>query len=359
MSERGPDRDRCGDKRLFILPALASFETLRFLCVTCHAATKIIIDYIMSKILKSKRIAIVGTGAIGGYYGARLAQSGLDVTFLLRSDYETVSEHGFHVESVAGDFQLTEVACARESREIGAVDLVIIAWKATSNKHYEEVIRPLLHEHTQILTLQNGLGNCEALADLFGAHRVFGGLCFVCVNRISAGEIRHTASGLVRVGEYLPDGLTDHDGRLESLVEGLREGGIDCRGVKNLEHAQWMKLVWNIPFNGLAISEGGVDTQALLAMPGMEARVRRLMAEVQAVAAAMGYVIEDSVIDQQVAVTRTMKAYRPSSMIDYVEGREVEVDAIWREPLRRARNLGVEVPEIAKLLAEIENRLEN
>ena len=143
------------------------------------------------------------------------------------------------------------------------------------------------------------------------------------------------------------------------LVASLRDGGINCRGVENLECAQWTKLVWNIPFNGLAISEGGVDTQALLATPGMEERVRRIMAEVQAVAAALGHLIEDSFIEQQVTVTRTMNAYRPSSMIDYVEGREVEVDAIWREPLRRARELGVDVPEIARLLVEIESRLKN
>ncbi len=309
----------------------------------------------MSKSVKSKRIAIVGTGAIGGYYGARLAEAGQEVTFLLRSDYEYVSQHGFNVESVAGGFQLPEVACARDSADIGPVDLVVIAWKATSNRHYEKVIRPLLHEDTQILTLQNGLGNCEALAELFGARRVFGGLCFVCVNRISAGQIRHTASGQVRVGEYQPDGSD----RLADLVASLRDGGIDCRGVDNLECAQWTKLIWNIPFNGLAISEGGVDTQALLAIPDMEGRVRRIMAEVQAVAASLGHVIEDSFIEQQVTVTRTMNAYQPSSMIDYVEGREVEVDAIWREPLRRARKLGVSVPEITRLLGEIDSRLKN
>jgi 2-dehydropantoate 2-reductase len=83
------------------------------------------------------------------------------------------------------------------------------------------------------------------------------------------------------------------------------------------------------------------------------------MAEVQAVAASLGHVIEDSFIEQQVTVTRTMNAYQPSSMIDYVEGREVEVDAIWREPLRRARKLGVSVPEITRLLGEIDSRLKN
>lgn len=300
-----------------------------------------------------KRIAIVGTGAIGGYYGARLAQSGLDVNFLLRSDFEHVSEHGLNVESVAGDFRLPKVQCARETAEIGPVDLVIVAWKTTSNHLAESVIQPLLDDETKILTLQNGLGNCEWLAKLFGVERLFGGLCFICSNRVAPGEIRHTASGQIRVGEFQPDGSD----RLQKLVSLLSGGGINCRAVKNLEHAQWMKLVWNIPFNGLAISEGGVDTQILLQTPGMENRVRSIMSEVQAVAAALGHEIENSFIDQQIEVTRTMAAYRPSSMIDFVEGREVEVDAIWREPLHRAQRLGIEVPLIAELLVEIESRL--
>lgn len=298
---------------------------------------------------------MVGVGAIGGYYGGRLAQAGMDVAFLLRSDFESISQDGLNVESIAGDFRIQNVTCVRDSREMGPVDLVVIAWKTTSNSHYREVISPLLHDDTQILTLQNGLGNTEALAALFGAHRVFGGLCFICANRVAPGEIRHTASGQVRVGEYQPDGSE----RLRDLVAFLVDGGIHCRAVENLEQAQWSKLVWNIPFNGLAISEGGVDTQVLLDTPGVEDRIRRLMSEVQSVAAALGHQIEDSFIDQQIAVTRTMKAYRPSSMIDYIEGREVEVDAIWREPYRRACELGVSVPEIERLLREIESRLEN
>lgn len=302
-----------------------------------------------------RRVAVVGAGAIGSYYGARLAQAGCPVTFLLRSDYDVVSRQGLRVESIAGDIQLAEVNCAVDSQEIGPVDLVLVAWKTTSNAAYRDVIEPLLGQNTEILTLQNGLGNCELLAEIFAGHKVYGGLCFVCVNRISAGHIRHTASGQIRVGAFDAE---DAEG-LSDLVEFLAAGGIDCKPVGNLEKAQWMKLVWNIPFNGLAISEGGVDTEVLLKIPGMEARIHRLMEEVQAVAAALGHTIENDFLDQQIKVTRTMNAYRPSSMIDYVEGREVEVDAIWREPLRRAERLKVDVPEIAKLLRQIESRLED
>lgn len=304
-----------------------------------------------------KRIAIVGSGAVGGYYGARLAQAGLDVHFLLRSDYEYVKREGWSIQSIHGDIRLPSVQCACSSEEIGPVDLVIIAWKTTANPHYREVVEPLLGEKTLILSLQNGLGNTEELARLFGGWRVFGGLCFVCINRTSPGHLCHSASGMIRLGEF-----ESHQGgvsrRLESMVGLLRGAGIDAHAVEDLKKAQWMKLVWNIPFNGLAISEGGMDTGQLLARPGMESRIRKLMEEVQAVAGAMGYSIGDDFLDQQMAVTRPMKAYRPSSMIDYLEGREVELDSIWREPLLQARAMGVKTPEMERLLDEIEQRLE-
>lgn len=307
-----------------------------------------------------KRVAVVGAGAVGSYYGAKLARVGVDVTFLLRSDYRHVAEHGMQITSVAGDFRLAEVKCETSTEAIGPVDLVIIAWKTTSNRHYREVLAPLVGEDTRILTLQNGLGSAEQLARLFGAGRVFGGLCFVCINRLGPGRIDHSASGMIRLGKHLEKQreLTEPEAAgLRELADCLASAGIQCEPVESLERAQWMKLVWNIPFNGLAIAEGGVDTRALLATDGMERRVRAVMLEVRAVAAAIGHDIPRAFIENQIEVTRPMQAYRPSSMIDYVEGREVEVDSIWREPLRRAKLHGVPTPEIERLLAGIEERL--
>ena len=303
------------------------------------------------------RIAIVGSGAVGGYYGARLAEAGLDVHFLLKTDYEYVRDHGWSIESVDGDIKLPSVKCAKTSEEIGPVDLVIIAWKTTANVHYQRVVTPLIGEHTEILSLQNGLGSTEELARIFGGWRVFGGLCFVCINRTAPGQLCHSAAGLIKVGAF-ESGAGTVSERLAALVEMLNSSGINARAVPELEKAQWMKLVWNIPFNGLAIAGRGLDTEKLLAQPGAEDRIRKIMYEVRAIAGALGYAVTDDFLDQQIEITRPMKAYRPSSMIDYMEGREVEVDAIWRQPLLKARVLGVNTPEIERLLAEIEQRIE-
>ena len=300
-----------------------------------------------------KTFAIVGAGAVGSYYGGRLAAAGNDVSFLLRADYDAVKSNGLRVESIDGDFSLAEVSCARTAEEIGPVDVVIVAWKATSNEFAEEVLTPLLHEETLILSMQNGLGNLEHFGSLFGMERMLGAMCFVCLNRIESGFIRHTGGGMITIGEAL-GGATD---RLRDLAAIFEQAGIECRVSPDFVESQWRKLVWNVPFNGLCITEGGIDTGVLLAMPDGEARVRELMREVQAVARALGYEIEDEFLEMQIERTYPMKDYRPSSMIDFVKGLPVEVEAIWGEPLLCARAAQVEIPRLVELDAEIRKKV--
>lgn len=301
-----------------------------------------------------KSVAVVGSGAIGLYYGGRLAAAGEDVSFLTRSDYDALSKRGLKVDSVHGDFKLPQPKVFLTPEEIGPVDLVIVAWKATANDHLAEVLPPLLHAGTQVLTLQNGLGNCERIAEITGADRVLGGLCFVCINRIEPGLVRHSAGGRVAIGEWRP-GLP---GRAEEIAARFKAADIPGVAVENLEQSQWEKLVWNVPFNGLSVAEGGVTTDVLLSSAVTEAEIRALMAEVISAARALGLPLTDDLIGFNVERTRPMGPYRTSSMIDFLEGREVEVGPIWQEPLRRAKEAGVSMPHLEQLVARIGRRLE-
>lgn len=300
-----------------------------------------------------KSVAIVGSGAIGLYYGGRLAAAGEDVRFLTRSDFDAISRDGLTVESAHGDFRLAGVNACRTPEEIGPVDLVIVAWKATANHLLPAVLPPLLHPGTQVLTLQNGLGNCESIAEIVGPERALGGLCFVCINRISPGLVNHSAGGRMTIGEMLPD----ETGRAAELERRFKAAKIQAVAVANLEKSQWEKLVWNIPFNGLSVAEGGVTTDVLLASAETERELRVLMAEVIAAANARGLGLGDELVDFNIDRTRPMGPYRTSSMIDFVEGREVEVSPIWREPLRRATEAGIAMPRLEILLERIEARL--
>ena len=195
------------------------------------------------------KIAVVGPGAVGSYYGAKLARAGHEVHFLLRSDYEQVRRHGVRIISPEGDFNVRP-KCARTPQEIGRADLVLIALKATVNHLFPELLPPLVHSSTALLTLQNGLGNEEALAAIFPVEQIMGGLCFVCLNRIEPGVVHHMAHGKVMLGEFQrwPEPRT-HD-----IASAFRNAGIPCSVHDNLEKAHWEKLVWNIPFNGLGVA---------------------------------------------------------------------------------------------------------
>lgn len=298
-----------------------------------------------------RTVAVVGSGAIGLYYGARLARAGHDVRFLMRSDFEAVSRAGLTVESIHGDFVLPQVGAFRTAEEIGPVDLVIVAWKATANDQLAMVLPPLLHAETDVLTLQNGLGNCERIAAVAGAERVLGGLCFVCINRIAPGNVVHSAGGRISIGEWISSG----NARPERLERQFKAADVPAVAVPNLEKAQWEKLVWNIPFNGLSVAEGGVTTDFL--MENSEPELRALMAEVIAAGRAQGLDLDDELIDLNIERTRPMDAYRTSSMIDFVEGREVEVGPIFAEPLRRGQEAGVAMPRLVDLLRRIRERL--
>src|SRR5258706_11804102 len=147
------------------------------------------------------KVAVVGCGAVGSYYGAKLSRAGQQLHFLLRSDYDVVRRRGVAIRSPAGDFHVTP-KCARDPKEIGPADLVLIALKTTANHAFSDLIPPLVGPATAVLTLQNGLGNEEQLAKIVPPEQILGGLCFVCLNRIEPGLIHHIDHGTVVLGEF-------------------------------------------------------------------------------------------------------------------------------------------------------------
>ena len=207
------------------------------------------------------RIAVVGSGAIGSYYGAKLAYSVSEVHFLMRGDLSEVREKGLYVRGRRENFRVAKVNCYNSTKEIGPCDLVLVAVKAISNADLVDLVPPLLHERTMLLTLQNGLGNEEFLAEHFGAERVLGGLCFICLSRVSRTEIERYDYGHIVIGEY---GRKPSE-RTHAIASQFSACGIKCSVTEDLALEHWRKLVWNIPFNGLSILAGGVDTAAILA----------------------------------------------------------------------------------------------
>lgn len=293
------------------------------------------------------KIAIVGSGAIGLYYGALLQLSGEAVAFLMRSDLEVARKNGIRVKRASDELALEKVDAFGTTGEIGECDLVVIAMKATGNGSLADLLPPLVGKKTRLLTLQNGLGNDRLLAELFPANQIFGGLCFVCLNRIAPAVVENFLPGSVIIGPRDPE---DAEAGKE-LVDLFARAGVKTGFEPNLKLALWKKLVWNVPFNGLSVAAGGVATDAIVESPELCEEARQLMLEVIAAAKTFGFDFGAGFEDYQVKLTRRMGAYRPSSMIDFVEGRPVEVEAIWGEPLRQARAAGVAMPKLEMLYA--------
>lgn len=316
------------------------------------------------------KIAVVGCGAVGSYYGAMLSRAGQDVHFLLRSDYDVVRRHGVSIKSPKGDFNARPHA-ARTPEEIGLCELVIIAIKTTANRELPRLLAPLVGPHTAVLTLQNGLGTEEALAKFMPPAQILGGLCYVCLNRIAPGVIQHLDQGLIVLGEFQrwPEPRT-HD-----IASRFKHAGISCKVSDQLAAAHWEKLVWNIPFNGLGVASA-VGYEAVIAAPPVlppplqpclttnqlldrgkwETRVRELMHEVIAVARARGHALDPALAGKMIERTRPLGAYKASTLLDFERGQALELESLFLEPLRQAQDAGIATPILAGL-SEILRRL--
>jgi 2-dehydropantoate 2-reductase len=293
------------------------------------------------------KIAIVGTGAIGSFYGGKLAYHGCDVHFLVRSGVAKIKQSGLRIRGRKENFHVTRVQAYKTTDAIGPCDVVMIALKATNNEALLRLIPPLLHSGTILLTLQNGLGNEDFLVRHFAAHPVLGGLCFICLNRISPGLIEHLDYGYLTIGEF----AGAPESRARAIVRGFQESGVVCRLVDNLMQERWAKLVWNIPFNGLTIAAGGITTQDILHDDSLHSAALALMNEVIDGAKSCGYNLPGDVAAEHMKRTKTMGAYKPSTLLDFEAGRALEVEAIWGEPLRRARAGGTAMPRLEQLYA--------
>ncbi len=301
------------------------------------------------------RVAVIGSGAVGCYYGARLAEAGHEVHFLMRRDYDAVAAHGLRIVSKDGDLHLGRPSIAREASAIGPVDWVVCALKATAIEEARALVAPCVGPSTRILVLMNGLGLEDRFGEWFGAGRVFGGLAFTCINRGEPGVVHHIDYGPVTVGHLLDDAAE------VDAVLGLWAGAkVETVRAASLLAGRWTKLCWNIPFNGLAVTAGGITTDRILADPALRTAVSALILEVAAAGnadlAAHGSAARlDGVTTARnmVVATEAMAAYQPSTMIDFAKGQPMEVAAIFEEPLRRASALGVATPLLSLVTGQM------
>ena len=297
---------------------------------------------------QSLRYAVIGTGAIGGFYGARLARSGREVHFLLHSDYDYVREHGLQVDSCDGSFHLDEPLIYRSTADIPACDVVLVALKSTNNHMLQTLLPPLLHAQTLVVLIQNGIGVEEDVQRMFPQAWLAAGLAFICSAKTEPGRVNHQCYGSINIGNYsCPDeALIDH------LIDDLHQADIEARSVEYLT-ARWRKAVWNMPFNGMTVALH-CQTDQLLQHPATRRLIREQMMEIVRATRAMGIDgVDEDFVEKMLEITDQMTPYSPSMRLDYDFGRPMELDYIYTRPLLMARQAGSPMPRLEMLEAEL------
>ena len=302
-----------------------------------------------------KSYAIVGTGALGGYYGGLLAKAGCDVHFLMRSDAAQVREHGLRVDSIHGDFHLANVQAYASTTEMPPCDYVIVALKSTQNASLSTLLPPILHQNSYAIVLQNGL-HVEAKTEaIVGKGRVLGGCCFLCSNRIAPGHIRHLDYGSILLGSYLGlDGNSPAvpDSIILDIVDDFVKATITIEATDRLQRARWKKLMWNIPFNGLSVILDA-STNTIMKTPASRTLAESTMRDVLSAARACGESIPDEHVENLMDHTEKMVPYDSSMRLDFLAGRPMEIEAIFSNPLRAAQQAGYAAPIIEVLQRQL------
>ncbi len=294
------------------------------------------------------KYAIIGTGGIGGYYGAQLVRAGREVHFLLHSDYEHVRDNGLQVLSVDGSFHLDGLNVYRSTADMPKCDVVIVALKTTANHLLPALLPPLLHEDTLVLLIQNGIGVEKDVQKDFPNTYLAGGMAFICTAKTAPGVIDHQSNGSINIGNYScrkPEIIAE-------MIVDFAAGGVRATDVDYLD-ARWKKAVWNMPFNGMTVALD-TTTDRLLADEHTRRLIYDMMLEVIGAAQACGARnVDESFARKMMDFTMKMPPYEPSMKLDYNHRRPMELDYIYSHPIAEAKKNGFPMPKLEMLEAEL------
>ena len=294
------------------------------------------------------KYAIIGTGAIGGFYGARLDKAGFEVHFLLHTDYQYVVDHGLTIDSCDGNFTLPSPKVYDSTSKMPQCDVVIVALKTTQNHLLPSLLPPLLKPDTIILLIQNGIGVEADVQQLFPSQPIAAGMAFICSAKAGPGHINHQFYGNINIGNY----SCHNPQRYNQMLADFRAAGIGAADVEYLE-ARWKKAVWNMPFNGMTVALN-TTTNRLLSCESTHRLIYDQMLEVIGAAQALGVEnLDTRFADKMIANTIKMPPYSPSMKLDFDFHRPMEINYLYTRPIAEARAAGFAMPKLEMLEAEL------
>ncbi|MEC4747976.1 2-dehydropantoate 2-reductase [Methylomicrobium sp. Wu6] len=299
------------------------------------------------------KVLVVGAGAIGAFYGSLLAKAGAEVSVVCRSEYETVKKSGFTIESASlGNYRFMPKQVLQDASDYqGPADYVLLCTKMLPDVDQAALLRPVVAPQTVIVFIQNGVDIEQKMLDAFPANEVVSGLAFICCNRIGPGIIRHLAYGRLALGN-LPGSVS---AKTRELCRLFQASGIESNATNTIVAERWLKCVWNAPFNPLSVLSDGLSTAEILHTE--ESFVRHIMQDICRIAEALGHPLPVDAVDRNIEKTYLMPPYKTSMLLDYEQGRPLEIEAILGNALRAAQRVNVPCPYLESIYALIRLKL--
>jgi 2-dehydropantoate 2-reductase len=288
------------------------------------------------------RVAVMGTGGVGGYFGARLALGGCEVTFIARGAHLTaIREHGLKVESALGDMHVTPARATDDPAAVGAVDLVLFGVKLWDTEAAAKATMPLVGPETAVISLQNGVRKDEILRAILGERAVMGGACYIAAQIAGPGIIRHSGTLQKLVfGEY----GGERSRRAEAILDACRRAGIDAEISADIRRAIWEKFVFLASMSGVT-STMRVPIGPIRSNSQTRAFFHDALREAVAVARAEGVQLPADFADNRLAFGDSLPATMTSSMHNDLErGNRLEVEGLSGDVVARGKAAVVPTP---------------
>lgn len=289
------------------------------------------------------RIAVFGTGGVGGYFGGRLAEAGEEVVFIARGDHlRALRERGLRVESTRGDFTVSPARATDDLKEIGPVDAVLVGVKSWQVADAARALRPLIGPETIVVPLQNGVDAPRQLAEALGDEHALGGVCRIIAYIAGPGHIRHSG-----VDPYIAFGSLDgrsHPGAERLRAAFARATGLTVEVPSDIRVTLWRKFLLIAPLSGLgAVTRAPVGV--LRSLPETRALLERALAEIYVLGRAQGVALPENTVEQTLSFIDALPPAGTASMQrDIIDGKPSELEAQNGAVVRMAREAGIETP---------------
>jgi len=286
------------------------------------------------------RIAVMGAGAVGGYFGARLAAASNDVAFIARGCHLTAMQRGgLTVESPHGNLHIRDALCTEDPTQVGTVELILFCVKSYDTESAAQSLAPMMGRNTVILSLQNGVDNADKLAQVWGSDRILAGVVYIGSELLVAGRIKHSAGGRIVFG-----GL---DGQIHQATQAiervLSSAQIPCEVHREIRNVQWRKLLWNAPFCAISCMTRATAKE-IVKSDSLTKLALDCMMEVREAAKSQAVDLDPALFDETLNFSKSLGDFKPSMLQDLEAGKPLEYEAFNGIVVELLRQTGKKAP---------------